>query len=126
MTFYPKSRPRDDGRVVYSGYDHADTVADAVTAYRRTRTTKHFILTDTSPDLARLDCVVCGDRLDHHDPATPDGYRGNRVTYNRSRNALRPMHYSCSWGGLLTAIGTSRSLAEAAAKLDEIETVEAT
>ncbi len=115
MSFYKKSRPRPDGRTGYSGYDHADTIVDAVEAYRRVRTTKHFILTDGSPDLAELTCT-CGHKLSEGD----DGNRCQLVRHGGKVYVLA-QHYKCSWGTLLSAIGTSGSLAEAGRKLAQAE-----
>lgn len=114
MSFYPKARP--DGR--WAAYDHADTIADAATAYRRCRTGKSFILADDSPDLA-LPCSACGTAVNDYGD-TPRGYRGNRCEYNPRSKRFRLMHYTCSWGALLGGIGTSYDLAEAAAKVESL------
>jgi len=116
--FYVKSRPRPDGSVGYSGYDHADSIAAAIEAYKRARTTKYFILTDGAPDLATLRCT-CGNLLS--EPA-PDGKAdpGNRCQFSKrnGKPAILAQHYYCSWGALLGAIGTSDSVGEAGRKLD--------
>ena len=117
MSFYRKSRPSADHGTVFSGYDHADTIADAVEAYQRCRTTKHFILTDTSPDLEGLTCT-CGHSLGE-DPVR-DGNRCQLVRRN-GRVCVLAQHYACSWGTLLDAIGTSDNLAEAGRKLDRAQ-----
>jgi hypothetical protein len=120
MSFYPRSRPRPDGTVGFSAYDHADTIADAVTAYRRTRTRKHFILTDGSPDLAKVRCT-CGALLT--EPNADGNLDGNRFQF--TKRAGKPFvlgqHYYCSWGTLLGAVVTSHTLAEAGAKLGVAE-----
>lgn len=115
MAFYPKSRPNGG----YSGYDHADTVADAALAYKRCRRTKMFILADGSPDLS-LPCSACGVPLNEWTDDMPPGYRGNHVTYDPRTKRFRAMHYTCSWGALLGGIGTSYSLAEAAHKVEAL------
>ena len=80
-SFYKRSRPRPDGTVGYSGYDHADTIADAVTAYKRTRKTQYFILTDDSPDLDKVRCT-CGALLSEPDPDGKVGPKaGNRCQF---------------------------------------------
>jgi len=121
MAFYKRSRPRADGTTGYSGYDHADTIADAVEAYKRTRTTKYFILVDGSPDLAAIRCS-CGALLS--EPA-PDGKPdpGNRCMFRKraGKPEVLGQHYVCSWGTLLGALGTSTSVAEAGAKLQRAE-----
>ncbi len=115
MSFYRKSRPRPDGTTGYSGYDHADTIDDAVEAYKRARSTKHFILTDGSPDLDMLTCT-CGHKLSEGD----DGNRCQLVKRNGVFYVLA-QHYKCAWGTLLGAIGTSHTLAEAGGKLARAE-----
>lgn len=120
-SFYKRSRPRPDGTVGYSGYDHADSIAAAVAAYKRTRTTKYFILTDDSPDLAKVRCT-CGALLSEPDP---DGKvaGGNRCQYTKRDGVafILGQHYVCSWGTLLSAIGTSSTMAEAGRKLTVAE-----
>jgi hypothetical protein len=119
--FYKRSRPRPDGTVGYSGYDHADTIAAVVAAYKRTRTTQYFILTDDSPDLANLRCT-CGALLS--EPA-PDGKPepGNRCQFvkRNGRAFVLGQHYICSWGTLLGALCTSGTVAEAGRKLTKAE-----
>jgi hypothetical protein len=121
MGFYRKSRPSAEYGTVFSAYDHADTIADAMEAYKRTRTTQHFILVDGSADLANLRCM-CGALLS--EPA-PDGKAnpGNRCQF--AKRAGKPFvlgqHYACSWDTLLGAICTSSSVAEAGAKLQAVE-----
>lgn len=119
--FYKRSRRRPDGSIGYSGYDHADSIADAIVAYKRTRTTKFFILSDGCPDLATLRCT-CGALLS--EPA-PDGRPepGNRCQFAKRNGKpyVLAQHYVCSWGTLLTAIGTSSTLADAGAKLQAAE-----
>lgn len=123
MTFYPKSRPSTaptiNGRTVFCGYDTADTIADVVDAYRRTRTTKHFILLDDSPDLANITCS-CGATLAEPDP---QGKGGNRCQFRKVKGNSYVMgqHYACSWGTLLGAIGTSSTVSEAGGKLKQAE-----
>jgi hypothetical protein len=120
--FYRKSRPRPDGTVGYSGYDHADSIADAVEAYKRCRTAKYFILTDDSPDLATLRCT-CGALLSDPDAdGKLDG--GNRCQYVKRLGTpwVIGQHYACSWGTLFVAIGTSDTLVEAGRKLAAAET----
>lgn len=126
MSFYRRSRPSTaptaNGRTTFCGYDTADTIADVVEAYKRTRTTKYFILLDGSPDLAGLTCS-CGATLDQ--PA-PDGKPdpGNRCLFRKVKGNSYVMgqHYVCSWGTLLTAIGTSSTVSEAGGKLQRAET----
>lgn len=117
--FYKQSRPRD-GFIGYSAYDHADTVADAVEAYKRCRTSKTFILVDGSPDLERFHCSNCGRLMSDYGDA-PKGYRGNFVEYNPKAKRFRIKHYMCAWGQLLGAIGTAYSVAEAAANYQAAE-----
>jgi hypothetical protein len=119
VSFYKQSRPRPDGTIGYSGYDHADSIADVVAAYKRARVSKHFILVDDSPDLSTLRCT-CGQLLS--EPG-PDGKGGNRCQYAKRNGVpfVMGQHYGCSWGTLLTAIGTSSSVAEAGAKLEAAE-----
>ena len=123
MSFYAKSRPSTaptaNGRTTFCAYDTADTIADVVQAYRRTRTTKYFILLDGSPDLAELTCT-CGRTLAETDP---DGGTGNRCAHRRAGGSSFVMgqHYACSWGTLLTAIGTAHTVAEAGANLKRAE-----
>ena len=121
MSFYKRSRPRPDGTVGFSGYDHADTIADVVAAYKRTRTTKYFILTDGSADLATLRCT-CGALLSEADPNGKVG-AGNRCQFTKrdGKPFVMGQHYSCSWGTLLGALGTASTLAEAAGKLQRAE-----
>jgi hypothetical protein len=117
MSFYKRSRRRPDGSTGFSAYDHADTIADAVEAYKRCRTTKYFILSDGSPDLANLRCT-CGALLSEPGPdGKPDG--GNRCQYAKrdGKPYVLAQHYYCSWGTLLGALGTSDNLAEAGSKL---------
>ena len=122
MSFYKQSRPHAEYGTVFSAYDHADTIAAAVEAYKRTRTRKHFILVDGSPDLAVLRCT-CGALLS--EPA-PDGKPepGNRCQFaKRNGNPfVLGQHYVCSWDTLLGAICTSRTVGEAGAKLVAAET----
>jgi hypothetical protein len=121
--FYKQSRPRPDGTVGYSGYDHADTIDDVVIAYKRCRTSKHFILTDDSPDLAKIRCT-CGALLSEPDPDGKVGAKaGNRCQYTKRSGKVFVLgqHYVCSWGTLLTALGTSSTLAEAGRKLQVAE-----
>jgi hypothetical protein len=117
VSFYTRSRRRPDGSIGFSGYDHADTVADAVKSYNRTRSIQYFILSDGSPDLAVLRCT-CGALLS--EPA-PDGKAdpGNRCQFTKrdGKAFVLAQHYVCSWGTLLGAIGTSDTVAEAGAKL---------
>ena len=111
------------------GTPKSTTIADADRALYRTRRVKSFILTDDSPDLD-LPCSVCGLRLDdpNHDDGKPvaKGYHGNRIEYVRRTvdgkrvSLIRPKHYWCSWGALLTGIGTSRDLGEAARKVEAL------
>ena len=86
-------------------------------AYKRTRTHKHFILTDDSPDLANLRCT-CGALLSEPDP---DGKAdpGNRCQFVKrdGKPFVLGQHYVCSWGTLLGALGTASSLTEAARSL---------
>lgn len=112
--FYKRSRPRPDGTVGYSGYDHADTIAAAVQAYKRVRSLQYFILNDGSPDLAEITCT-CGLKLSEGD--------GNRCQLRKRDGKFYVLgqHYQCSWGTLLTAIGTSESLGEAGRKLVRAE-----
>lgn len=115
--FYKESRPRRDGKpgTTYSAYDHADTMLEAVEAYKRCRKTRTFILTDDSPDRQRYACVHCGALL--ADPS-PDGkIESTYVDYSPRTKRARPKHYSCAWATLLGAICTSYDLAQAAAKL---------
>jgi hypothetical protein len=110
--FYKQSQPLSTGRKGFSAYDHADTVAEAVQAYKRCRTLKTFILTKGSPDLDRFACSCCGRLMSDYGDA-PEGYRGNRVEYNPRAKTFRAKHYMCAWGQLLGAIGTAYSVAEA-------------
>lgn len=118
MAFYKQSRPTPTG-TRWSGTDHADTLADAATAYKRCRTRKSFVLTAESPDLA-LSCSCCGQPLNVFPSDTLDGYKGNRVEYFPKTKRFRLMHYMCSWGALLGAIGTTYSLAEAASTYERL------
>lgn len=113
--FYKRSRPRPDGTVGYSGYDHAETLAAAVQAYKRTRTLKYFILVDGSPDLAELTCT-CGHKLSEGD----DGNRCQLIKRNGKFYVLG-QHYRCSWDNLLGALCTSSTVAEAGRKLTKAE-----
>jgi hypothetical protein len=112
--FYKKSRPSAEYGTVFSAYDHADTIAAAVEAYKRARTTKYFILVDGSPDLATITCT-CGNALSEGD--------GNRCQFTKrdGQAYVLGQHYACSWGTLLTAISTSSSVAEAGGKLQRAE-----
>ena len=112
--FYKRSRPTADGRLTYSGYDHADTLAAAVQAYKRVRSRQYFILTDGSPDLAELTCT-CGHTLDEG-----DGNRCQLIKRNGKFFVLG-QHYVCSWGTLLGALGTASTLAEAGRQLNRAE-----
>jgi hypothetical protein len=114
MGYYKRSRPGGG----FSGYDHADSIADAHQALRRTRTRKSFILTADSPDLAVVKCSVCDAVLADDPPGetVTNGYRGNRCDY--FKGLVRAMHYTCSWGALLEGIVESRNLVDAAAAVD--------
>lgn len=112
--FYKRSRPSAEYGTVFSAYDHADTIAAVVEAYKHTRTTKHFILVDGSPDLATITCT-CGKVLSEGE--------GNRCQFIKrgSRAFILGQHYACSWGTFLTAMGTSDTAAEAGVKLARAE-----
>ena len=115
--FYKQSRPRRDGEpgTTFSAYDYADTMVEAVEAYKRCRKARTFILTETSVDRQRYACVACGALLG--DPS-PDGkIEPAYVDYSPRTKRARPKHYSCAWATLLGAICTSYDLAEAGAKL---------
>jgi hypothetical protein len=115
--FYKQSAPARNGEpgTRYSAYDHADTMAEAVVAYKRCRNARTFILTENSPDRARYKCVACGALLSE---PSPDGkIESAYVDYSPRSKTARPKHYSCGWATLLGAICTSYSLAEAGAKL---------
>jgi hypothetical protein len=108
------------------GTPSADSVAAAATAWRRTRSLKTFILNPDSKDLD-LPCTVCGLALsnpDHGDngATVPTGYHGNRVDFIRRNGAafIRPKHYWCSMGALLTGICTARDLATAARNVERL------
>lgn len=111
MAFYKESRP--GGR--YSAYDHADSIADAVQAYKRCRKSRTFILTDNARELHTLECGVCGRVLSDYGDA-PEGYRGNYIDYSPTRRTFIAKHYMCAWRTLLGAICTSYSVAEAGVK----------
>lgn len=103
------------------GTPSADSVKAAATALNRTRTLKVFVL---KGDLD-LPCGVCGLALsnpDHGDNGStvPEGYHGNRVDFIKKggRAFIRPRHYWCGMGALLTGICTSQNLAEAARKVE--------
>ncbi len=106
--FYRKSRPRADGTVGYSAYDHADTIAEGIDAYKRCRTQKTFILTDNSPDHATTNCVGCGKRLADID-GIAQGYRATYVDYYPRTKSARPYHYVCAWQKTLNDINKIRS-----------------
>jgi hypothetical protein len=118
MAFYKRSRPSAEYGTLYSGYDHADTIDDVIIAYRRTRTLKHFILTDGSPDLATIRCS-CGNLLSEPVRGDTKADPGNRCQFRKraGKPEVLGQHYACSWGTLFGAIGTSDTLAEAGAKL---------
>lgn len=121
MAFYKESRPGKDGTGRrYSAYDHADRITDAVAAYKRCRNRRTFILNDNSPDLQRLECGVCGNKLNDHGD-TPEGYRGNYIDYSPRSKTFIAKHYMCAWKTLLGAICTSYSVAEAGAKYRKIQ-----
>ena len=118
--FYKKSAPRYDenGKVIgtsWRAYDFADSIKDAVVAYKRCRNRRTFILTDRSKDRAKYDCYICGERLDR--PAK-DGTKveSTYVDYSPKTKVAHPHHYSCGWNVLLGAICTSRSIGEAGVK----------
>lgn len=115
MTFYKQSRPRD-GYIGYSGYDHADTVADAVEAYKRCRNPRTFILNDDSADLERLHCSRCGRALAERAVGAEDfdQHHGNRIEYFPRQRAIRPLHYWCAMDAMLHAVVGARSTGELA------------
>lgn len=84
-------------------YDEADTVADAIEAYRRCRTVKSFILRGDENAV----CDVCGRTL-ADDPAEYDSYKGNRCEYDPRTKTVTVHHYTCGWGVTLTAIANLR------------------
>ena len=122
MSFYKRSRPSAEYGTLFSGYDHADTIADAVEAYKRTRMVKYFILTDGSPDLATIRCS-CGNLLSETVRGDTKADPGNRCMFRKraGKPEILGQHYACSWGTLLGAIGTSSSVAEAGGKLKVAE-----
>lgn len=103
----------------YSAYDHSDTIAEAVEAYKRCRKSRTFILTDDAPELDTLECSVCGRILSDYGDA-PKGYRGNYIDYSPRSRTFRAKHYMCAWNTLLGAICTSYSVAEAGAKYERM------
>lgn len=98
--------------------DRSDSIADAVDHHRRARSTKHFYLTDGSPDLARFNCSACGKPMTEDVSGVGKGYDGNRCEYYPRSGTFRIMHYVCAWGVTLGAICTSHSVAEAGVKLN--------
>lgn len=117
--FYKSSRPTATG-TRWSAYDHSDSLHEAGAAYARCRKSRTFILTDDSPDLERFYCSCCGRLLSDYGDAG-EGYKAVYVDYSPTRKSFRPKHYVCAWGQLLGAIGTSYSLAEAAAAYQAAE-----
>ena len=119
--FYKDSNERGG----YSAYDHADSIADAVEAYKRCRTMKTFVLNRESPDLDRIACAVCGLRLseraltDDGEPV-PMSHHGNRIQYFPRVKRFRAHHYWCGWSALMGAIVGSYSVAEAGARYERI------
>ncbi len=103
--FYKQSAP---------AYDHADTMAEAVVAYKRCRKPRTFILTDDSPYRERYACVVCGALLS--EPGTHGTIESAYVDYNPRTKRAHPKHYYCAWSSLLGAVCTSYDLSEAATK----------
>jgi hypothetical protein len=104
--YYKKSRPRDDGSggTIYSGKDHADTIAEGLAANSRRRKFYSFSLTDDSPDRNRP-CDLCGQSMtEGHVDVDVDG---SNVTVAHSR---------CLWSGMVNVIVTSDDEAEAAEK----------
>lgn len=118
--FYKESWPSKDGTTRYSAYDHADRISDAVEAYKRCRKRRTFVLNDDSPDLERLECGVCGRKLNDYGDA-PEGYRGNRIDYSPRNRTFIAKHYMCAWNVLLGAICTSYSVAEAGVKYQKMQ-----
>ena len=87
-------------------YDTFRTIAQAKKAYKRCRTTKHFILADNTPN--NPTCPVCKRKL-KDDPETMRGYRGNRCEYNPKTKQVTVFHYTCSWQRTLEDIAKIRA-----------------
>ena len=108
--FYPKSRPTAE-KVMWSAYDHSDSIAEAVDAYKRCRTPRTFILTPDSPDLARHACKQCGHML--ADPSPAGRIENAYIDYDPRTQRAWMHHYSCSWGDIMHAVTVGESVSGA-------------
>jgi hypothetical protein len=88
----------------HGAYDGFDSVSEAQNHYKRCRTRKHFILSDSAA--ADLECSCCHALIkDGPQGKAPDpGYSGNRCEYSPSRKQVRIMHYLCAWGNVMSAV----------------------
>jgi hypothetical protein len=96
-----------------------NTIDDMAQTFRRRRKMQYFRMNESSPGAQGLDCSACGTAVTEFGD-TPRGYRAITGHYFPGSKRFRVMHYTCSWGALLGAIGTSYSLAEAGGKVERL------
>lgn len=88
-------------------YDGFDSLNEVKPHYKRCRTLKHFILSQTSVNKENPTCSVCGNKLLDKPVKHPDvgpGYDSNICCYHPKIKKIACMHYLCAWESLLNRI----------------------
>jgi len=91
---------RENGRYPYS---YADNLKSAVEGLKRCRNVQDFILVDGSPDLKKIRCQVCGNKLSESSPNN-DRPGSNRCSFNPKKKTVVGAHYYCSWKNIMNQI----------------------